>query len=115
MKEGLDASAALFTLSGETLAQACAIPVHLGTLIPVVARILKTFAVAEMKAGDAFVMNEPYLGGTHLPDVAVITPIFVSGRPVAFSAAMTHHQDMGGMSPGSVPTNAIDKIGREHV
>ena len=109
VKEGLDASASLFTVEGETLAQACAIPVHLGTLIPVVAKILELFPVAKMKAGDAFIMNEPYQGGTHLPDIAIVTPIVAKdGRVVAISAAMTHHQDMGGMSPGSVPTNAVE-------
>ncbi len=108
VKEGLDASASLFTLKGETLAQACAIPVHLGTLIPVVATVLRTFPVDRMRSGDAYVMNDPYLGGTHLPDIAVIRPIFSGDRPVALSATMTHHQDVGGMSPGSVPTNAIE-------
>ncbi|MBK8007721.1 MAG: hydantoinase B/oxoprolinase family protein [Rhizobiales bacterium] len=109
VKEGLDASASLFTTEGETLAQACAIPVHLGTLIPVVAKILELFPVSQMNAGDAFIMNEPYLGGTHLPDIAIVTPIVTKdGRVVAISAAMTHHQDMGGMSPGSVPTNAVE-------
>jgi len=108
VKEGLDASASLFTLTGETLAQACAIPVHLGTLIPVVATVLETFPVERMRPGDAYVMNDPYLGGTHLPDIAVIRPIFAGDRPVGLSATMTHHQDVGGMSPGSVPTNAIE-------
>ena len=108
VKEGLDASASLFTVEGETLAQACAIPVHLGTLIPVVAKILELYAVSDMKAGDAYIMNEPYMGGTHLPDIAIVTPIFGGGRVVALSAAMTHHQDMGGMAPGSVPTNAVE-------
>lgn len=108
VKEGLDASASLFTVEGETLTQACAIPVHLGTLIPVVAKILEMYPVSQMKPGDAYIMNEPYLGGTHLPDIAVVTPIEVGGRIVALSAAMTHHQDMGGMSPGSVPTNAVE-------
>src|SRR5688572_20802029 len=108
VKEGLDASAALFTVEGETLAQACAIPVHLGTLIPVVARVLELYPAPSMQSGDAFIMNEPYLGGTHLPDVAILTPIFAGDRIVAISAAMTHHQDMGGMAPGSVPTNAVE-------
>jgi N-methylhydantoinase B len=108
VKEGLDASASLFTLEGETLAQAIAIPIHLATLIPVVRTILKEFPVEAMADGDIYVMNDPYLGGTHLPDIALVMPIFAEGRPVAFSAAMTHHQDVGGMSPGSVPTNATE-------
>jgi len=108
VKEGLDASASLFTLEGETLAQATAIPIHLATLIPVVRRILETFPVDEMDEGDVFIMNDPYHGGTHLPDIALVMPVFSAGRPIAFSAAMTHHQDVGGMSPGSVPTVATE-------
>ena len=108
VKEGLDASASLFTIEGETLAQAIAIPVHLATLIPCVARILDEFPLATMSEGDVYIMNDPYLGGTHLPDIALIRPAFAHGRPVAISATMTHHQDVGGMSPGSIPTNATE-------
>ena len=108
VKEGLDASASLFTLEGETLAQATAIPIHLATLIPVVRTVIGKFPVGTMREGDIYIMNDPYHGGTHLPDIALVMPIFFRGRPVAFSAAMTHHQDVGGMSPGSVPTNATE-------
>jgi len=108
VKEGLDASASLFTLEGETLAQATAIPIHLATLIPVVRTILGKYPVTSMREGDIYIMNDPYCGGTHLPDIALVMPIFSRGRPVAFSASMTHHQDVGGMSPGSVPTNATE-------
>ena len=108
VKEGLDASASLFTLEGETLAQATAIPIHLATLIPVVRAVIGKFPVGTMREGDIYIMNDPYHGGTHLPDIALVMPIFFRGRPVAFSAAMTHHQDVGGMSPGSVPTNATE-------
>jgi N-methylhydantoinase B len=108
VKEGLDASASLFTLQGETLAQAVAIPIHLATLIPCVARILAEFPLETMREGDLYCMNDPYLGGTHLPDIAVIMPVFARGRPFAFAASMTHHQDVGGMTPGSVPTHATD-------
>ena len=108
VKEGLDASASLFTPDGETLAQAIAIPIHLATLIPIVETISRTFPIDEMKPGDLYIMNDPYLGGTHLPDIAIVMPVFFDGRPIAFSAAMTHHQDVGGMSPGSVPPNATE-------
>jgi N-methylhydantoinase B len=108
VKEGLDASASLFTLQGETLAQAVAIPIHLATLIPCVARILKEFPLETMRDGDLYCMNDPYMGGTHLPDIAVIMPVFARGRPLAFAASMTHHQDVGGMTPGSVPTDATE-------
>ena len=108
VKEGLDASAGLFTADGSTLAQACAIPIHLATLIPVLRRVLDTFPPGQMHPDDIFLMNDPYLGGTHLPDIAVIQPIMAEGRLIAFAAAMTHHQDMGGLTPGSVPTNATE-------
>ena len=62
-----------------------------------------------MRPGDAYILNDPYLGGTHLPDIAVIrADLLPASRPVALSATMTHHQDVGGMSPGSVPTNATE-------
>jgi len=108
VKEGLDASSCLFTIRGETLAQATAVPIHLATLIPIIARMLEVFPLATMKPGDVYCMNDPYLGGTHLPDVALVQPVFFNGRPIAISATMTHHQDMGGMSAGSIPTNATE-------
>ena len=108
VKEGMDCSASLFTPDGTTLAQACAIPVHLTTLIPCVANILRVFPLAVMREGDVFCMNDPYAGGTHIPDIAVVMPVFHDGSIVALSATMTHHQDLGGMSPGSVPTNATE-------
>src|SRR3979409_1233480 len=106
VKEGLDASSSLFTIGGETLAQSTAVPIHLATLIPVVQKMLEVFPVAAMKPGDVYCLNDPYLGGTHLPDIALVQPVFFNGRPIALSATMTHHQDIGGMSPGSIPNNA---------
>ncbi|MBK1658411.1 hydantoinase B/oxoprolinase family protein [Paracraurococcus ruber] len=108
VKEGLDASAGLFTADGQTLAQSCSIPIHLATLIPAVGRILRDFPPATMQPDDTYLLNDPYCGGTHLPDIAIVQPVFAGGRIIAFSAAMTHHQDMGGLSAGSVPTNATE-------
>ncbi len=108
VREGLDASASLFTLCGETLAQAVAIPNHLATMVPMMARILDSFPPTTMAEGDIYLMNDPYLGGTHLPDIALVMPVFAEGRIIAFAAAITHHQDVGGMSPGSIPTNATE-------
>ena len=108
VKEGLDASASLFTIDGETLAQAIALPFHLATLIPIVKKIIEEFQLDQMADKDIYIMNDPYMGGTHLPDIALVMPIFSGGELIAFSAAMTHHQDVGGMSPGSVPTNATE-------
>lgn len=108
VKEGLDASASIFTLGGTTLAQACAIPIHLGTLIPAVGEMIRVFPVERMREGDVYILNDPYCGGTHLPDFAVLMPVFASGRPIALAATMTHHQDVGGMTAGSVPTNSTE-------
>src|SRR5262249_43079508 len=108
VKEGLDASASLFTMQGETLAQAIAIPIHLGTLIQMVGNLLETYPPATMHERDIYILNDCYLGGTHLPDIAIMMPVFSHGSAVAISAAMTHHQDVGGMTPGSTPTNATE-------
>ena len=85
VKEGLDASASLFTSDGETLSQAIAIPIHLATLIPIVETILAEYPLVEMSEGDIFIMNDPYLGGTHLPDIALIKPVFIQGSPIDIS------------------------------
>ncbi|RAI02484.1 5-oxoprolinase [Acuticoccus sediminis] len=108
VKEGMDASASLFTVDGTTLSQASAIPAHLTMLIPCVENMLKEFPLATMREGDLYCMNDPYAGGTHIPDIAVLMPVFHNGRPIALSAAMTHHQDIGGSAPGSIPTNATE-------
>ena len=76
--------------------------------IPAVATIIETFPIAQMREGDIYILNDPYCGGTHLPDIAVVQPVIHRGRPIALAAAMTHHQDVGGMSAGSVPTNATE-------
>ena len=108
VKEGLDASASLFTTDGKTLAQACAIPIHLGTLIPAVAAILEAFPLEQMQDGDVYLLNDPYHGGTHLPDFAIVIPVYADGRPLALAATMTHHQDVGGKTAGSVPTDSTE-------
>lgn len=108
VKEGRDASASLFTPLGETLAQSSSIPIHLATLIPAVSEILKSYPISTMGKGDIFLLNDPYLGGTHLPDIALIMPVFANRRVIALSTTMTHHQDVGGMTAGSVPTTATE-------
>lgn len=108
VKEALDASASIFTADGEPLAQSLAIPAHLTMLVPMVRTILKTFPVNTMRDGDLYILNDPYDGASHLPDISVVMPIFHGGRVIAFTAALTHHQDLGGMTPASVPTNATE-------
>ena len=70
--------------------------------------MLEIYPVDGMRDGDIYILNDPYTGGTHLPDIAVIMPVFHRGKVIALSGAMTHHQDVGGMSAGSVPTNATE-------
>jgi N-methylhydantoinase B len=108
VKEGLDASAALFTIRGETIAQAAAIPIHLGALQLAAQRIVRAFPPEAMREGDAFLLNDPYDGGTHLPDITLAVPVWDGGRAVALACTMCHHQDVGGRTPGSVPTDATE-------
>jgi N-methylhydantoinase B len=108
VKEGMDASAALFTTRGDTIAQAASIPIHLGSLVPAVQRMVRAFPPETMAAGDVYIMNDPYDGGSHLPDIVIVVPIIYRGTTVALSTTMTHNQDVGGKTPGSVPTDATE-------
>lgn len=108
LKEGEDCSCGLFDMSGETIAQACANPLHLGIMSPAARTMLEAFPPLSIAEGDVYVLNDPYMGGTHLPDVIIATPIFVSGRPVAMSVALAHQEDMGGKTPGSMPADATE-------
>jgi N-methylhydantoinase B len=108
VKEGLDASASLFLPDGTAIAQSTSIAIHLGTLIPAVGQILASYPPATMRPGDVYILNDPYLGGTHLPDIAICMPAFHNDRVLGLAATMVHHQDVGGMMAGSVPTNATE-------
>lgn len=105
VKEIRDCSTAIFDAKGQTIAQATSIPVHLGTLMASVTQILEEFPAAEMSEGDAFIANDPYSGGTHLPDITMVVPVMYRGEVVALTCSMVHHQDIGGITPG-VPTSA---------
>ena len=111
IKERLDFSCALFTGDGELIANAPHIPVHLGSMSASIRRIVENRADSErdIRRGDAYCLNDPYAGGTHLPDVTVIVPVFLSddsARPDAFVAARGHHADIGGTAPGSMPPDS---------
>ena len=108
VKEGMDCSASLFTADAQTIAQATAIPIHLATMIPALEAVIAKYPITTMVPGDVYILNDPYCGGTHLPDITLFVPVFADGRAVAFSVATVHHQDVGGMSPGSIPTNATE-------
>ncbi len=108
VKEANDASCCLFTPDGTTIAQARANPSHLGSLIYSVAAILKHYPVTDMRDGDIYLFNDPYLGGTHIPDIAVVIPVIGDGKVVALTASIAHHIDLGGTIPGSSAANATD-------
>ncbi|HEU4618416.1 MAG TPA: hydantoinase B/oxoprolinase family protein [Gammaproteobacteria bacterium] len=114
IKERLDFSCAVFDAAGELVANAPHVPVHLGSMSDSVASVLARFG-AEMRPGDAFVLNAPYGGGTHLPDVTVVSPVFgADGRRLDFVvASRAHHADIGGTTPGSMPpsSRSIDEEG----
>lgn len=94
-----DFSCALFTADGELIAQAAHIPVHLGSMAFAMKDVIGRF---EWRAGDLVLFNDPFLGGTHLPDVTAVAPVFVEERLIAFAAARAHHADIGGATPGSM-------------
>ena len=102
IKERRDASTALFSPSGEMVMQAEHIPVHLGAMPAAVAAVLDQEHAPER----SWILNDPYRGGTHLPDITVITPVFAGDRLVAFAANRAHHADVGGPTPGSMPADS---------
>jgi N-methylhydantoinase B len=106
VREAMDCAAALFLPDGRLLAQARSLPLLLGSLAPAVAGLLAQFPVSAMRSGDGFVTNDPWSGGTHLPDFVVLRPVLVAGHVKALVTCVLHHQDVGGITPGSVPTNA---------
>jgi N-methylhydantoinase B len=102
IRERRDASAALFDAEGEMIAQAAHIPVHLGALADAVAAVRQL----EPRPGELFLLNDPYAGGSHLPDLTVIGAIDIDGRVGGYSVVRAHHSDIGGMTPGSMPAGA---------
>jgi N-methylhydantoinase B len=100
--ERRDCSTALFDARGRMVAQAEHIPVHLGAMPEAVGAVLEK----EPAPGDVFVLNDPFQGGTHLPDVTLVSPITYDGEIVAYAVSRAHHADVGGMTPGSMPAGA---------
>ena len=102
IKERRDYSCALFDRRGDMIAQAAHIPVHLGSM-PL--SVKAAIAAIEMQPGDMVMLNDPFAGGTHLPDITLVAPVYVddSNQPAFYVANRAHHSDVGGMSPGSMP------------
>jgi N-methylhydantoinase B len=109
IRDRLDFSCAVFDRDGNLGAQAAHIPVHLGSMAYAMADIVGTLDWAD---GDMVVLNDPFLGGTHLPDVTLVAPLFSDGRLVAFVANRAHHADIGASVPGSMPVSrSLDEEG----
>lgn len=126
IKERRDFSVGIFDHRGRLIAQGTHIPVHLGSLLGAVEAVRARYSEADIRDGDVYVCNDPYAaGGTHLPDISIITPIFLGGVFVAFAANIGHHSDIGGATPGSTSAKArtifeeglripIMRIARDH-
>ena len=117
IKERLDFSCALFDAQGQLIANAPHMPVHLGSMSESIKTVIARNPA--MQPGDVYVLNDPYHGGTHLPDVTVVTPVYLAAapgpaaRPQFYVASRGHHADIGGITPGSVPpfSRSIDEEG----
>ena len=107
IKERRDFSCALFDASGQLVAQAEHIPVHLGAMPYSVLAVLKDFE-NDLSESDDVILNDPYRGGTHLPDITMVSPIFFKDRLVGFAANRAHHSDVGGVAPGSMSALSRD-------
>jgi len=112
IKERLDFSCAIFDAAGDLVANAPHVPVHLGSMSHAVKTVIAAVG-ATARAGDAWMLNAPWNGGTHLPDVTVVTPVLVAGRPAFWLGSRGHHADIGGRTPGSSPPDSttIDEEG----
>ena len=113
IKERLDYSCALFDAEGRLVANAPHMPVHLGSMGTAVRSIIER-RKNDVRRGDSFALNDPFRGGTHLPDITVVSPVFSTGdRPLFWIASRGHHADVGGLTPGSMPPNSrtIDEEG----
>ncbi len=104
IKERRDCSAALFDDQARMVAQAAHVPVHLGALFESVRQV----AARAPQPGDVWVLNDPFCGGNHLPDITLVSPLMLDGRPVGYAATRAHHSDVGGMRPGSMPAGSRD-------
>ena len=102
IKERRDSSTALFDPAGRMVMQAEHIPVHLGAMPSAVAAVVEE----EHRPGDTWILNDPYRGGTHLPDITLISPVFSGAELIGFAANRAHHADVGGRTPGSMPADS---------
>ncbi|MCZ6532069.1 MAG: hydantoinase B/oxoprolinase family protein, partial [SAR324 cluster bacterium] len=104
IKERMDASCALFDTNAQLVAQAEHVPVHLGSMLRAVAPTIA--AVGPLDEGDILVVNDPFIGGAHLPDITLLASVFFQQMHIGYVATRAHHSDVGGMEPGSMPGNS---------
>ena len=104
IKDRRDCSTGIYSAQGELVAQAEHIPLHLGLMPSVVKSTLKIFPVEFLNPGDAIITNDPYVSGSHLPDICIISPLFYEGECLGILANLAHHVDIGGIAPGGMPT-----------
>src|SRR5690606_38168166 len=107
IRERLDFSCAVFDGAGQLVANAPHVPVHLGSMESAVEAVIRAVG-AFLRPGDVYMLNAPYAGGTHLPDITVVTPVFLDARtmPAFYLASRGHHADIGGTAPGSMSPDA---------
>ncbi len=108
IKDRRDCSTAIYNANGELVAQAEHIPLHLGLMPTVIKEVLKVFPREDLEPGDAIIINDPYISGSHLPDVCIFSPVFNGKEMVAIVANLAHHVDIGGMAPGGMPVNSTE-------
>lgn len=108
VNEACDATSALLDEQGRNISQAVSIPIHLGCLTVLGKLISSKYPQGIAKEGDCYIVNDPYSGGTHLPDIAIAVPSFLNNRLIGYATVMIHHQDIGGMLPGSASIFAHD-------
>jgi N-methylhydantoinase B len=101
IKERMDASCAIFDARAQLVAQAEHVPIHLGSMLKAVAPTIA--AVGALDAGDVVIVNDPFVGGAHLPDVTLVAPVHADDTLIGYAATRAHHSDVGGMEPGSMP------------
>src|SRR5688572_2572558 len=101
IKERMDASCAIFDAAAQLVAQAEHVPVHLGSMLRAVRATVDS--VGRVDEGDIVIVNDPFTGGSHLPDITVVAPVHLDGQHISYVATRAHHADVGGMEPGSMP------------
>src|SRR6266699_6251066 len=106
IKERMDASCAIFDAEAQLVAQAEHVPVHLGSMLRSVEATIA--AAGRVEEGDVVIVNDPFTGGSHLPDITLVAPVHAEGRHIGYVATRAHHADVGGMEPGSMPGNSSE-------